>query len=68
LVVSVMLVGGFVIGPAENAMLQGGADVSTRLIAAAIYDVVALAVATGLGVFKPGRPFRPAGDAPTARV
>lgn len=58
LVVTVMLVGSFVIGPAENAMLQGGADASTRLIAAGSYDVLALAIATGLGVFKPGRPFR----------
>jgi len=58
LVVSVMLVGSFVIGPAEGMMLQGRGETSTRLIAAASYDVIALAVATGLAVFKPGRPFR----------
>jgi hypothetical protein len=55
-----MLVGSFVIGPAEAMMLQGGVDASTRLIAAASYDVLALAVATGLGVFKPGRSWRSA--------
>lgn len=58
LVVSVMLVGGFVLGPASSQMLDGGADATDRLIAGAAYDVVALTVATGLGVFKPGRPFR----------
>ena len=60
LIVSVMLVGSFVIGPAENMMLQGGDDTSTRLVAAACYDVLALAVATGLGVFKPGPSWRSA--------
>lgn len=58
LIISVMLVGSFVIGPAENRMLQGGVDASTRLVVAACYDVLALAVATGLGVFKPGQSWR----------
>jgi hypothetical protein len=68
LVVSVMLVGGFVLGPASNQMLDGGADATDRLIAGAAYDVVALTVATALGVFKPGQPFRrrmPAGEGET---
>jgi hypothetical protein len=60
LIVSVMLVGGLVIGPAENAMLQSGGDATARLIFGASYDVLALGVATGLSVFKPGRPFRSA--------
>jgi hypothetical protein len=60
LIVSVMLVGSFVIGPAENMMLQRGVDASARLVAAASYDVLALAVATGLGVFKSGRSWRSA--------
>jgi hypothetical protein len=64
LTLSVMLVGGFVIGPAEDMMLQGGPDASGRLVAAASYDVLALAVATGLGVFKPGRAWRAARAAP----
>ncbi len=58
LIVSVMLVGGVAIGPAEDAMLNGGAHASRQLMTAGAYDVVALAVATGLSVFKPGRPFR----------
>jgi hypothetical protein len=59
LIVSVMLVGGVVIGPALGVMLNGSGDASFRLIAAAAYDVVALTVATGLSVFKPGGRFRP---------
>ena len=31
-------------------------DATARLIAAAAYDVLALAVATTLAVFKPGKP------------
>lgn len=58
LIVSVMLVGGFAIGPALTTMLAGGSGQTTQLIAAAAYDVVALAVATGLAVFKPGKRFR----------
>ena len=58
LVVTVMLVGGFVLNPASNQMLDGDGDATNRLIAGAAYDVVALTTATALGVFKPGRPFR----------
>jgi hypothetical protein len=58
LIISVMLVGSFVIGPAEQMMLQRGVDASARLVAGGLYDVMALAVATGLGVFKPGRSWR----------
>jgi hypothetical protein len=62
LVVSVMAVGGFVIGPTTDAILAGrvlqpGGDATMRLMAAAAYDVAALALATVLSVFKPGRAF-----------
>jgi len=57
LIVSVMAVGGVVINPALAITLAGG-DGTTRLIAAAAYDVLALSLATGLSVFKPGVPFR----------
>jgi hypothetical protein len=60
LIVSVMLVGSFVIGLAESGMLQGRGDAARNAIGAAAYDVLALAVATSLSVFKPGRPFRSA--------
>jgi hypothetical protein len=59
LVVSVMAVGGLVIGPALAVMLAGAGDATNRLIAAATYDVCALTLATALGVFKPGKQFRP---------
>ena len=49
---------GLVIGPAQDVMLAGTRDTSQQLIAAASYDVLALSLATGLSIFKPGRPFR----------
>jgi hypothetical protein len=57
LIVSVMAIGALVINPALTIALAGG-DGTPRLIAAAAYDVLALSVATGLSVFKPGAPFR----------
>jgi uncharacterized membrane protein len=50
LIVSVMLVGALVIGPSG-----GRDDREALLIAAGAYDVLALCLATGLSVFKPGR-------------
>jgi hypothetical protein len=58
LVLLVMLIGGFVIGPASSRLLNGRGDTTGWLIAAAAVDVAALTVATVLGVVKPGRPFR----------
>lgn len=55
LLVSVMLVGTFVIGPAEVVMLDGTGDTRMLLIAGGAYDVLALAAATALSVYKPGR-------------
>ena len=59
LIVSVMVVGGTFISPAETAIRDGTAEdwASTQLVLSAAYDVTALALATGLAVFKPGRPF-----------
>ena len=57
LLVSVMVVGGVVIGPAENAALDGTGG-SAALIAGVTWDVLALTTATCLSVFKPGRRFR----------
>ena len=64
LIVSVILVGALIIGPALAAALQRGVDTTARLIAAAAYDVLALAAATTLSVFKPGKPFRSGADSP----
>jgi hypothetical protein len=52
-----MLVGRLVIGPAENEILERNSEATWKLIAGASYDVLALAVATVLSVFKPGGSF-----------
>src|SRR5215468_2214176 len=58
LIVSVILVGALIIRPTLAATLQRGVDTASRLITAAAYDVLALAVATTLAVFKPGKLLR----------
>jgi uncharacterized membrane protein len=57
LLVSVILAGALVIGPATTAMRDGDGDGGTQslLILASAYDVLALSLATALSVFKPGR-------------
>lgn len=62
LIVSVILVGAIVIRSALADALQHGLNSTSRLIAAAAYDVMALSVATGLSVFKPGKAFRSTTD------
>ncbi|MGH2807607.1 MAG: DUF2269 family protein [Actinomycetota bacterium] len=54
---SVMLVGSFVIGPAEQAVSQGSGDAGNLLVAGGAYDVLALGAAVTLSVYKPGRRF-----------
>ena len=53
-ILSVILVGAFVIGPSLALMRDGTGGRETVLVIASAYDVLALAVATGLSVFKPG--------------
>jgi hypothetical protein len=55
LLVGVILVGAFVLGPGTEAMRTGDGGAEVRLIAGSAYDVVALGLATGLSVFKPRR-------------
>ena len=55
LLVSVILVGALVLGPQTAAMLDGRDGSDTVLILGSAYDVLALSLATGLSVFKPGR-------------
>jgi uncharacterized membrane protein len=55
LLLSVILVGALVLGPATTAMRDGGDGKQTLLVLASAYDVLALALATGLSVFKPGK-------------
>lgn len=57
LVISVMLVGTFVL-PGVDELRFGAAGVEARLIGGAVYDVIALSFATWLSVFKPGRRLR----------
>ena len=55
LLLGVIAVGAFVLGPGTDAMRSGQGGAEARLIAGSAYDVVALDVATGLSVFKPRR-------------
>jgi hypothetical protein len=54
LIVSVIVVGSFVLGPATDAMRDGRDGAELRLILGSAWDVAALLLATGLSVFKPG--------------
>jgi uncharacterized membrane protein len=53
LILSVILVGAFVIGPSGATMREGGGGAELVLILASAYDVLALSLATGLSVYKP---------------
>jgi Predicted integral membrane protein (DUF2269) len=53
LILSVLLVGSFVIGPTNPAARSGDGDAQLILILASAYDVLALSLATGLAVYKP---------------
>ena len=55
LLIGVILVGSFVLGPGTDAMRSGEGGAEARLIAGSAYDVLALTLATGLSVFKPRR-------------
>jgi uncharacterized membrane protein len=55
LTLSVIAVGGLVLKDGMTAMLSGPGGAESRLITAAAYDVLALTIATALGVFKPGK-------------
>lgn len=54
LIISVIAVGALILNGGMNAMLSGQGGAEGPLIAGAAFDVVALTVATALGVFKPG--------------
>jgi hypothetical protein len=59
LLVSVVLVGALLLGPSVEVVPDGGADRTTVILGGASWDVVALALATGLSVYRPGRARRP---------
>jgi hypothetical protein len=54
LILSVIVVGSLVLGPATDAMRDGRGDAEALLIAGSAWDVGALLLATGLSVFKAG--------------
>ena len=54
LVLAVILIGAFVIGPSLSLMQDGTGGRENTLIVASAAQVLALALATGLSVFKPG--------------
>jgi hypothetical protein len=53
-ILSVILVGAFVIGPSVALMRDGTGGRESAIVLAAAYQVLVLAFATGLSVFKPG--------------
>jgi hypothetical protein len=55
LIVTVILMGAFVLGPSVDQMRDGSGGVEGRILLGAIWDLVALGTATVLGVFKPGK-------------
>jgi hypothetical protein len=59
LIITVILMGALVLGPAVDAVRDGDRDMEVRILAGAAWDVAALAMATGLSVYKPGRRRRP---------
>jgi hypothetical protein len=52
LILSVILVGSFVLGPSVARMQEGG-DAGLAIILGSSWDVAALTLATGLSVYKP---------------
>jgi hypothetical protein len=55
LLVTVILMGAFVLGPSVEQMRDGSGGVEGRILLGATWDLVALGTATVLAVFKPGR-------------
>ncbi|MGH2742049.1 MAG: DUF2269 family protein [Thermoleophilaceae bacterium] len=55
LLVTVILMGAFVLGPSVEQMRDGSGGVEGRILVGAGWDLVALTAATVLAVFKPGR-------------
>ena len=54
LLASVIVVGAAVLGPSVAEMRTGSQGLEARIVAGATWDVLALTLATGLSVYKPG--------------
>ena len=55
LILSVIVAGAAVLGPQTSALADGAGGSRAAVILAGAYDVVALCLAAGLSVYKPGR-------------
>jgi hypothetical protein len=55
LIVTVILVGSFVLGPSVEQMRDGGGGSEGRILLGASWDLLALGAAVVLSVFKPGK-------------
>jgi len=55
LLASVMLNGALILSPALDTVRAGGADLGGRIVASTAWGVLALAAATALSVYRPGR-------------
>ena len=55
LLISVIFMGAFVLGPSVDEMRNGDGGVEGRILSGALWDLLALGTATVLAVFKPGR-------------
>ena len=55
LLASVIVIGALILGPSVEQMRTGGGGRETLIVLGAAWDVLALGLATGLSVYKPGR-------------
>ena len=55
LILTVILMGAFILGPSVEQMRDGSGEAEGRILLGAIWDLVALGTATVLSVFKPGK-------------
>ncbi len=62
LLVATIFSGALLIGPSADRLMHGAADGSTVLIAGAVLNVVALATATALSIYRPGKARRVRGS------
>lgn len=67
LIISVIMVGGLVLKSGMDAMLHGTGGTEKQLIVGSAYDVIALTVATTLGVFKPRKKWPKASNKTTIK-
>ena len=55
MILSVILVGAFILGPSVEQLRDGSGGVEGGILAGAVWDLLALGTATALPVFQPGK-------------